>query len=98
MRRIMRMSPPKSCSFYKGALMPVLRPALTANCCWSIPVLVLRKTMIGKVLDKPVGERLYGSLALALMALERGTHIIRVHDVATTMDAVKIFRAVTEQQ
>lgn len=65
-----------------------------------LPLLVgvSRKTMIGKVLDKPVGERLYGSLALALMALERGTHIIRVHDVAATMDAVKIFRAVTEQQ
>lgn len=67
---------------------------------FDLPLLVgvSRKTMIGKVLDKPVDGRLYGSLALALMALERGTHIVRVHDVAATMDVVKIFRAVTEQQ
>lgn len=61
-----------------------------------LPLLVgvSRKSMIGHVLDKPVGQRLYGSLALAVMALERGSKIIRVHDVAETMDALKLFQAV----
>lgn len=62
----------------------------------NLPLLVgvSRKSMIGSVLDKPVDQRLYGSLALAVMALERGGKIIRVHDVAQTMDAVKMFEAV----
>src|SRR5690554_5743125 len=53
----------------------------------NLPLLVgvSRKSMIGSVLDKPVDQRLYGSLALAVMALERGGKIIRVHDVAQTM-------------
>lgn len=61
-----------------------------------LPLLVgvSRKSMIGQVLDKPVEQRLYGSLALAVMALERGARILRVHDVAATMDAVKIYQAV----
>lgn len=61
-----------------------------------LPLLVgvSRKSMIGQVLDKPVHERLYGSLALAVMALERGAKIIRVHDVAQTMDALQLFQAV----
>lgn len=61
-----------------------------------LPLLVgvSRKSMIGQVLDKPVDERLYGSVALAVMALERGAKIIRVHDVGPTMDALKLFQAV----
>ena len=61
-----------------------------------LPLLVgvSRKSMIGQVLDKTVDQRLYGSLALAVMALERGARILRVHDVAATMDAVKIYQAV----
>lgn len=61
-----------------------------------LPLLVgvSRKSMIGKVLDKTVDQRLYGSLALAVMALERGAKIIRVHDVPETMDAVRMHMAV----
>lgn len=61
-----------------------------------LPILVgvSRKSMIGRVLDKPVTERLYGSLALAVMALERGARILRVHDVQATMDAVRMYQAV----
>ena len=55
---------------------------------------VSRKSMIGNVLQQPVGQRLYGSLALAVMALERGAKILRVHDVEETMDVLKIFNAV----
>ena len=60
------------------------------------PVLigVSRKSMVGNILQQPVERRLYGSLALAVMALERGAKILRVHDVAETMDVLKIFNAV----
>lgn len=61
-----------------------------------LPLLVgvSRKSMVGQVLQRPVDQRLSGSLALALMALERGAKILRVHDVAETMDVLKIFNAV----
>ncbi len=57
---------------------------------------VSRKSMIGNILQQPVDQRLYGSLALAVMALERGAKILRVHDVVATMDALKIFNAVQD--
>ena len=61
------------------------------------PVLVglSRKSLIGKVLGREVDQRLAGSLALALLAAERGASIIRVHDVAETVDAVSLYSAVT---
>ena len=55
---------------------------------------VSRKSMVGNILQQPVDQRLYGSLALAVMALERGAKILRVNDVAQTMDGLKIFNAV----
>lgn len=55
---------------------------------------VSRKSMIGKVLGYEVGERLYGSLALAALALSKGAHILRVHDVAETVDVVRMIAAV----
>jgi dihydropteroate synthase len=60
-----------------------------------LPILagMSRKSMIGGVLDKPVEERLVGSVAAALLALERGATVLRVHDVAPTMDAVRIWSA-----
>lgn len=55
-----------------------------------------RKSMIGTVLDKPVGERLIGSVAGALLAVQNGAKILRVHDVAETADALKIWIAMTQ--
>ncbi len=55
---------------------------------------VSRKSMIGKVLDKPVDQRLYGALALAAMAMIQGARILRVHDVAETVDVVRMIAAV----
>ncbi|WP_342653663.1 dihydropteroate synthase [Pseudomonas sp. F3-2] len=55
---------------------------------------VSRKSMIGKVLDKPVDQRLYGALALAAMAMIKGARILRVHDVAETVDVVRMIAAV----
>lgn len=55
---------------------------------------VSRKSMIGAVLNRPVDERLYGSLAAAVLALTQGAWIVRVHDVAATQDVVAIYQAV----
>jgi dihydropteroate synthase len=55
---------------------------------------VSRKSMIGAVTDKPVADRLSGSIAAALAAIARGAHIIRVHDVGATVDALKVWQAV----
>jgi dihydropteroate synthase len=61
------------------------------------PVLmgVSRKSTIGTVLDRPVDQRLYGSVALATLCCQAGARIIRAHDVAATVDALKICHAVT---
>ncbi|MNF50347.1 Dihydropteroate synthase [compost metagenome] len=63
---------------------------------FGLPLLVgvSRKSMIGRALDRPVGERLYGSLALAALAVAKGAQIVRVHDVAETVDVVRMIAAV----
>ena len=55
---------------------------------------VSRKSMIGAILDKPVDERLIGSISLATLAAWMGADILRVHDVAATSDALKTVNAV----
>ena len=55
---------------------------------------VSRKSMIGLALNRPVGERLHGSLALAALAIVKGARILRVHDVAETVDVVRMLAAV----
>ena len=55
---------------------------------------VSRKSMIGQALNRPVGERLFGSLALAALASHKGARILRVHDVAETIDVVRMIAAV----
>ncbi len=55
---------------------------------------VSRKSMIGGVLDRGVDGRLYGSLALAALAVAKGARILRVHDVAETADVVRMVAAV----
>ena len=52
-----------------------------------------RKRMIGEVLERPLNERLSGSLAVASLAAWLGASIIRVHDVKATVDAIKMVRA-----
>lgn len=55
-----------------------------------------RKSMIGKLLGREMEQRLPASLALAVMAVERGAAIIRTHDVASTADAVAMWVALQE--
>jgi dihydropteroate synthase len=57
---------------------------------------VSRKSFIGRILGKPVDERLYGGLALAALAVTRGARIVRTHDVAATRDAVRMVSAVLQ--
>jgi dihydropteroate synthase len=60
-----------------------------------LPVLagLSRKSMIGAVTGRPVEQRLAGSLAGALAAVAHGARIVRVHDVAETVDALKVWQA-----
>lgn len=62
-----------------------------------LPMLVglSRKSMIGQITGKPVAERSAGSVAAALAAADRGADILRVHDVAATVDALKVRRALS---
>jgi dihydropteroate synthase len=53
-----------------------------------------RKSMVGTLTGRAAGERLYGSLALAVLAALRGARIIRAHDVAATVDALRVVAAV----
>lgn len=66
------------------ALLSLGRPLLVG---WS------RKGMLGQITGRPKGERLVASVAAALAAITRGARIVRVHDVAATVDAVKIWQA-----
>jgi dihydropteroate synthase len=61
-----------------------------------VPLLVgvSRKSMIGAVTGRPVGERLAGGLALAALAVGAGARVIRSHDVAPTLDAIRMAAAV----
>lgn len=51
-----------------------------------------RKSMIGRLLAREPDRRLPGSLGFALVALQRGASILRVHDVAETKDIVNVFQ------
>ena len=54
-----------------------------------------RKSTLGAVTGRPVGERLVASVAAALLAVVRGAAVVRVHDVAATVDALGLWRAAT---
>jgi dihydropteroate synthase len=61
-----------------------------------LPVLagISRKSMLGKITGKDTNERVAASIAAAVMAADRGAKIVRVHDVAETVDALKLWEAV----
>ncbi|TDM06228.1 MAG: dihydropteroate synthase [Ideonella sp. MAG2] len=68
----------------QAALSALGRPLLIG---WS------RKRTLGEITGKPVHERVAASVAAALAAVSRGAHIVRVHDVAATVDALKVWAA-----
>jgi dihydropteroate synthase len=53
-----------------------------------------RKSMIGKALGLPVEQRLHASVALAVMAVQQGARIVRVHDVGPTVEALRMWQVV----
>lgn len=67
---------------------------LSELCALDFPVLigVSRKSMLGAILDRPVEQRLIGSVAAAVIAYGKGARWFRVHDVAETRDALELCR------
>ena len=57
---------------------------------------ISRKSMLGNLLSRDVEQRLAGSLAAAIVAVQQGASIIRVHDVAESVDALKVLKAVSQ--
>jgi dihydropteroate synthase len=57
---------------------------------------VSRKSFIGRILGRPVDERLHGGLGLAALAVAQGARIMRTHDVAATRDAIGMVSAVLQ--
>lgn len=62
---------------------------------FGLPLLVgvSRKTMLGQITGREVGERMPASIAAAMLAARAGAHIVRVHDVAATKDALAVLSA-----
>ena len=95
-----------SCSIRDSAS---ARPCSTTCSCWrglprlaaaNYPLLVglSRKSMLGKLLGRPVEQRLAGSLALATIAVLHGARIMRCHDVAETWMPSRVAWAVTQRR
>ncbi|AGF48171.1 dihydropteroate synthase [Candidatus Kinetoplastibacterium oncopeltii TCC290E] len=59
---------------------------------------VSRKSMIGKLVDRSVSERLCASVSCALISVMYGANIVRVHDVAETVDSLKILNAINSNE
>jgi dihydropteroate synthase len=64
---------------------------------FNLPILagLSRKSMIGEIVGRPVEQRLAGSLAAALSAVNQGARLLRVHDVAETVDAIKVWQQIS---
>ena len=75
-------------------------PAPQQGVMWLLVMAVLaglsRKSMLGAITGRPARERAVASAAAALIAVQRGASIVRVHDVAATVDAIKIWQAIRE--
>ena len=59
---------------------------------------VSRKSTLGRITGREVDERLPASLAAAVMAVERGAQIIRAHDVAETVDALRVTKVTLKSE
>lgn len=72
--------------------------ASTAAEWLGFPVLVgvSRKSMLGEITGRPVNQRLAASVAAALIAVQKGAAIVRVHDVAETRDALAVWSAIDQ--
>lgn len=71
-------------------------PQLGGHAALPLLVGVSRKSMLGQITGRNVGERLPASIAAALLAAQKGAAILRVHDVAATKDALAVLSALDE--
>jgi dihydropteroate synthase len=71
---------------------------LTAESIEQLPWLVgvSRKSMLGEITGRPVTERLAASIVAAVLAVQKGAGIVRVHDVAATKDALAVLAALEQ--
>jgi len=60
---------------------------------WPVLVGLSRKSIVGRITSRGAGERVHGSVALAVLAALNGALVVRAHDVAATVDALKIVAA-----
>jgi dihydropteroate synthase len=76
----------------------VRRPSAEEFPGTALPIMVglSRKSTVGQLTGRPAGERVYGSIALAVIAMLNGARIVRVHDVGATVDALKTVIAVRQ--
>jgi dihydropteroate synthase len=58
---------------------------------------ISRKTFIGDLLNRPPEDRLHGSLAVTFMLLEKGASIVRTHDVAQSLDVIRVFERLVKR-
>ncbi|HTR06354.1 MAG TPA: dihydropteroate synthase [Paraburkholderia sp.] len=79
------------------AHLPETAPAVTPGVA-PYPILagMSRKSMLGALVNRPAPERVAASVAAAVCAAQRGAAIIRVHDVAQTVDALKVWGAMRD--
>ena len=71
-------------------------PAL-ASMGYALLVGLSRKKTIGEITGRPVDERVAGSVAAALLAVQNGANFVRVHDVKETVDAINIWLALRDE-
>jgi dihydropteroate synthase len=74
--------------------------ALPALAALGYPVLagVSRKRMIGEITGRPLEDRAAGSVAAALLAVQNGARLVRVHDVKETVDAIRVWRTIENSE
>lgn len=65
---------------------------------WPVLVGLSRKSIVGTLTGRAAGERVHGSVALAVIAAMNGARIVRAHDVAATVDALKVVAAVAVEE
>lgn len=71
-------------------------PELAAS-GYPVMVGISRKSVLGRLVGKDTGGRLAASVSAALLMAQRGAHILRVHDVQATVDALKVWQAVESE-
>lgn len=74
------------------ALLAGLRHVATMG--WPVLAGLSRKRLIGEITGRPLDDRVAGSVAAALLAVQNGAALVRVHDVKPTVDALKVWAAV----